>query len=490
MRLFSSFRYLIMTGLLFFLLACRTPSTPTTPTTNAEIASNFDSDLIVRDCFFRETGYAWVDENQNGTWEANESPLENVLFTVESTKPGLSYLRSIAVSNKKGEATLYLFLAGCPDARLQVRTDAPSPYQQTTTTYVTDDPADFTEVFAFGFVYPTHLPTPTPRPQNDLICTTREPIGDVAWAEALEIAPDGAVWIAKSNHVFRIAPGSQIASLILDTQDDGHVHHLAFASDGSVWLSQDGKLLHLSSSTWITHTIVTVESQSTDDTITALAVDHDNVVWVVTEKHGVSSYDPTTNKLVSFVINGKPIGAAYEIQAVQTAKDGSVWFFSSHFAYRLTQPDRNGAESSWQQIPLYQQETSSAQSLVVQEAVFDNMGNLWLVGYRASLPTLFKFDPVTGGWVTYDYFSTNGSMFAGSLSSIALAPDGSLWVSQTQNGIIHLLPTDAAGNNHWLHYGIEAGLKPNDLRLIIRVTDDEVIWLWGDRQGLTQCKEE
>lgn len=447
--------------------------------------------LVVNDCFFRATAKAWVDANENESWDDGEQPLENVLFTVKPTGMGHAYLRTTAVSNQQGEAELHLFLAGCPDVSLNVRADAPLHYQLTTSATILDDPDDFDEVFTFGFVYPAHLPTPTPRPQSHLTCTPINLGDDIGWIDAVAVAPDDALWVARRGRVLRIAPTSLVATAILDANDGNTsdtVRHLAVAPDGSIWLSRGRNILHLSSSTWITHTVIPVANASLTGTVHDMDVSQDNRVWVASEGTGITVYDPASNHLIPFIVGDKVIDAEYGIKAIKPAPDGSVWFFSPRFAYHLTQNE----ESSWQEFPLYEQNETykRSQPLRIHETVIDQDGNLWFVGSVASLPTLFQFNPITEIWTTYDYFSTGGAMFGGDLASLALAPDGSLWVGAWETGVLQFIfdAQNQAGGD-WTYYGVEAGFQANKFGTYVNWALDGTLWISGDKQPLTRCTE-
>lgn len=485
MKHFATFVLLELLVFTSFLIACQnqTSSLPTASSTLPPSATF----LVVRDCSFRETARAWIDANENGSWDEGEQPLENVLFTVKPTGMGYAYLRTTAVSNQQGEAELHLFLAGCPDVSLSVQADGPLHYQLTTHATIPDDPNRFAEVFAFGFVYPANLPTPTPRPQNHLTCTPINLGDDVAWIDAIAIAPDDALWITRRGRVLRLTPDGLTTSTILETSDT--MRHLAVAPDGSVWLNPGNSILHLSSSTWITHTVISVANASLTDSVLDIAVSPDNTVWVSSEDNGVRFYDPASNRLIPFTLGDEVIDAEYGIQTIKPAPDGTVWFFSPRFAFRLT-PNN---EPSWQEFPLYQQDETyeRSQPLRISETVVDQAGNPWLIGYIASLPTLLQFNPTSGAWITYDYFSTGGAMFGGHLASLALAPDGSLWLGVSETGIMHFLPDERnESGGSWIYYGAEAGFQPNELGTYVDLTSDGTVWVTGDKQSLTRCVEE
>lgn len=101
------------------------------------------------DCEWSTTIQTWVDENENGAWDADEPPLPNVECFVESFKAAGT---AEAVTNEKGEAQLFVLLAGCPrEVVFFVYVIPPSGYRLVTQTTT---PASKTDkrVFEFGFV--------------------------------------------------------------------------------------------------------------------------------------------------------------------------------------------------------------------------------------------------------------------------------------------------------------------------------------------------
>src|SRR3989304_638466 len=58
----------------------------------------------VVDCRWSGTAKAWIDENKNGVWEANESPLPGARFLIDDTKNGDTDVGPEALSNEEGEA--------------------------------------------------------------------------------------------------------------------------------------------------------------------------------------------------------------------------------------------------------------------------------------------------------------------------------------------------------------------------------------------------
>jgi hypothetical protein len=101
------------------------------------------------DCDWSATVRTWVDENENGVWDADEPPLPDVRVIVESYHiPGIAE----AVSSDAGEARLYTLTGGCPkEAVFFVYALPPWNYRPSIGSL---KPAPETDerVFEFGFI--------------------------------------------------------------------------------------------------------------------------------------------------------------------------------------------------------------------------------------------------------------------------------------------------------------------------------------------------
>jgi hypothetical protein len=100
------------------------------------------------DCAWSADFKTWIDANENGIWDADESPLPGVKIFVES-----SVLRVPEVtSNEKGEVHLDEALGGCPkDAVFFVYVLPPSGYRPSIRMlYPAQEQTE--RVFEFGFV--------------------------------------------------------------------------------------------------------------------------------------------------------------------------------------------------------------------------------------------------------------------------------------------------------------------------------------------------
>ncbi len=100
------------------------------------------------DCEWSATVRTWIDENENGVWDVDESPLPAVKVLLESSVAAVDE----AITNEKGEAHLIGSLSGCPKEPVFFVYVLPPPgyIASIQTLFPAQEPAE--RVFEFGFV--------------------------------------------------------------------------------------------------------------------------------------------------------------------------------------------------------------------------------------------------------------------------------------------------------------------------------------------------
>lgn len=100
------------------------------------------------DCEWDGDFRTWIDKNENGVWDADESPLPDVKIVIESSVLQVPEL----ISDEKGEVHPHEALAGCPDEAVFFVYVLPPPgYRPTIRTLYPAAP-DAERRFEFGFV--------------------------------------------------------------------------------------------------------------------------------------------------------------------------------------------------------------------------------------------------------------------------------------------------------------------------------------------------
>jgi len=101
------------------------------------------------DCAWNAEFRTWIDENENGVWDAEEPPLPDVKILIES--PVL--VAPEVISDEAGQAQFHAALGGCPrDAVFFVYVLPPPGYRPSISTlYPTEE--HMGRAFDFGFVF-------------------------------------------------------------------------------------------------------------------------------------------------------------------------------------------------------------------------------------------------------------------------------------------------------------------------------------------------
>jgi hypothetical protein len=102
------------------------------------------------DCIFAGTAKAWVDRDKDGVWDPDEPPLSGVRFFIDDVKNKITNVGDESVSDEAGEASVYVWLPGCPSVRFEIYPEVPSGYILTTAPRLPAREAD-KGPFSFGF---------------------------------------------------------------------------------------------------------------------------------------------------------------------------------------------------------------------------------------------------------------------------------------------------------------------------------------------------
>jgi streptogramin lyase len=439
---------------------------------------------VLVDCIWQAELGAWIDENGNGSWDSEESPLENVLFYIE-TAPRDSFKDEAVsgVSDSRGTCKVDWFLAGCPKESYWIYAQPPPSYELTSPTGVKTSTEELGKRLLFGFRYLPGVPPPTSRPSMPITCDL---VLDSGWARPTDIAvaPDGAVWVAGGGgKVVRLAPGTLFRTEYgpADGIPATVVRGIVTASDGTVWIGTDGGAARWDGSVWTTYTTV---HGLANNVVEDIAVALDGTVWFSTWG-GISSFNPKTNVWRTEAIEPEKMSSSYSGVAIRAALDGSVWFISFTGIYQMI-PAGSGHHPTWIVYKRDENDEFCGLHSILQEATLLDE-SLWLVSRPGDgLSRVVRFNPRTGAQVTYSYYTTGGAMIGGVPYSLARAEDGSLWIGTRGEGLVHFIPETADGiSGTWVHYTAENGLYSNNILLVVAAPDG-ALWYIDEDGGIQQ----
>jgi hypothetical protein len=86
---------------------------------------------VLADCGWGADIDAWIDTNANRKWDSGEQPLAGVEVRANDTLNGYQNV-AYARSDEQGHGRIFVFIAGCPRARFELRAIAPYGFIFTT----------------------------------------------------------------------------------------------------------------------------------------------------------------------------------------------------------------------------------------------------------------------------------------------------------------------------------------------------------------------
>lgn len=372
------------------------------------------------DCEWSGTGVAWVDENGDGVRDPDEPPLSGVILHLSDTLNGVHDVAGPSVTNWKGEATLSVFLPGCPRVHLELRLDIPDGYRLTTPAQVAVKQREGEQVYGFGLAYLPGIPTVTPLPPAP-VCTTHR-LGEASemHVTGLAVDHDGTLWISTyPNGVKSYDRNRDVWHDYTHANGlvDDRVRSVTVADGGAVWFATDGGVSRFDGRAWTSYTVA---DGLADPVVFNVSFAPDGAVWLGTF-NGISQLSPSTGEWTSYAAED----GVKEKDAIQVAAmpDGSIWYLTTTSTiYRSALPEQAGERRRWTVPPNYRSEMRTLYGS--KDAGVGRDGAYWFVG----LAGINRFDPVTEQWTTYDERSTKG-VYRGWGHALDVAPDGSIWIA-------------------------------------------------------------
>lgn len=445
-------------------------------------STQFNNVAPPADCAWSGTAHAWLDENGNGSIDRDEPSLSNVPFFVDDTLNDFKKT-GLAISNLQGDAHLHVFLAGCPDAAFEVYPELPAGFKLTTRERISADYKSDRNSFLFGFTYLPGVPTATPRPSVRMTCIQYPLVGEHQYAPVsnIAVATDGTVWGSTLNGSFRFDPTNRSwkAYTAKDGLPNTYIESLSIAPDGEVWFATFDGVASFDGISWAIHRKRDSFNLGKEDVVAVTK----SGVWLVTAKEA-SLLDMNTDKVITYPVEGD--WRAHYINYATVTPDGTLWVANGDFVFILVLQEKSS--SKWITYPIpYDYNHSRTLSLVGFAASSD--GALWLAGTSSKGATAIRFDPVTEKWIGYDRSTTNGAILGESILSFAVAPDDTIWLATSGNGVIQLtLTKDAAARTARVVYHVEDMLVNSSISAI-DFAPEGAVW-FGATGSIIRCIEE
>jgi streptogramin lyase len=436
----------------------------------------------IGDCTWNGTAKAWIDENRNGIWDSDESPLPNVVFQIDDTYNKYYDVGYYSVSDSEGTADLSVWLPGYPKVMFVIHGEPPANYINSTADRVKAKKQNEKE-YAFGYYYPTNMPSPTPRPSSQLDCSTFNLLADdYSYANITDISlgPDNSVWVGTNNNILsRFSPDRKTREDYSTDNGlpDPIIRTIEIDPEGMVWVGTNAGASLFNGESW---SIYTTNDGLSDNMVEDILVENDGSVWFATS-NGVSKFIPSSGEWITNVFNNQTLTSDYWVSGIGYIPDDSYWFFGSASIYRLS------IQSDWQVIKRDFNDTFGGLVYMNDMIVFDGE-LLWFSGKSDAGPSIVNFNPIAQQTTTYSHRTTGGAMAGGEISSMEVVSDGSLWIGLSENGLLHFISKNISGNNEgqWIHYIRMNGLPSNNVTQVA-IDLDGYIWVGSDHGQVSYC---
>lgn len=228
-------------------------------------------------------------------------------------------------------------------------------------------------------------------------------------AASLSLGPDGSLWLG--DYFSGLSHLTATGLETFTTQDaniSNSVNALAAAPDGTLWAASTKGVAKYDGQAWASFT---THDGLLNDGVLAVAITPDNTPWFGTEQ-GLSHFDGTTwiNFTTQNGLVDKRAGTA------QVTADGTVWLATKS---GLSWYNGQGWNSA---IPL----ESFADSTITRAIAAGPDGAVW-IGTKNGVA---RFDGQR--WVPISF------PFRGTISSLAISTQGSLWIGTLESGIYYI----------------------------------------------------
>jgi streptogramin lyase len=431
----------------------------------------------------------WIDENQNGVWDPGEKPLENVLFYIDDVRNNYQKVGGRSISNLNGEAGLYVWLPGCPDASFEIYPEVPNGYKLTTPERQSAKGKRDEGPFWYGFA-PVAGSLAYTRPKIPISCEIHSTeFIDKAFVKIadMEFSKSGELWILVDSltdfgfaHVnpkdipeplplvdVGIVPKSGFS-------DYSDVPGMAIAKNGQVWFATDLGALFWNGTVWTTF--------DTNDGLVSnilhdVAIAPDNTIWFATQR-GLSIFEPQSNKWASYPVPKGPDPIDY-IWKILVAPDNSLWIVTYRTITRF-----------WPSQDITQQpelQTINAPIEISDSAIAAD-GSFWVGGQYTEdgsrLDAIGHYDLQTKEWTVYTHKSTHGAMLGDEISSIMVDQEGNVWIGtgdpsdgNSGSGVMLFIPdNNNPDGGDWAVFTTRDGLPGQNIGPMLLETEN-VVWM-------------
>ena len=413
--------------------------------------------------------FVWFDANANGVFDPGEQPLARVKVYATG-----GFGEDERFTDEEGKASVVQLAP--PDCFLNcfndftVVVETPPGYKPTTPTTLPFTGENHT--YQFGFVRDPSGVTATPYVPG-LSCKTYPNIEP----EKMAVAGDGSLWISLWNGAAKY--DVQTDQFDLHKGPMGFYRQIRIGTNNEVWISDwDVTISRYYNSTWLNY----ANDNLTANSDMSIGSTVDARVWFAFQAFSseLASFNPDTNQWRSYVEHqDHDFGVGKKVKA---STDGSIWFAAFDDGASKTPPDST-SEIQWKVYDLHTLTQDEIEDIPDMNQIISSKmasdGTIWL----STTEGLTHFDPIADKWSIINWPHSYYVLPTVSMdtSELAIGPDQSIWMGTTSYDrplVLHFTPNASGGI--WRTFDDRDGIPNAGEIKTIAVTPDGTVWLGSD----------
>jgi hypothetical protein len=421
---------------------------------------------------------AWIDEDEDGIWDASELPLAEVAIRADDPDGDYKDMGLSSVTDWTGESEVIVLTTHCERARFEVYPDVPAGMRLTSSEQVLSLAEGETAYFGFNYLEGVASPTPY---QARLTCQLF-PHNHIS---ALEVDSRGVVWAVTWNGVLEINPAKQSTNLhplvqLQNTTPSSVFDRVIETESGTIWVVTGAGRARYDGSEW-------VEYNESNNLITSsvpnIGTASDGTLWFY-DGARAASYQPETRVFHYY-------GSTWldDIDLLfQIAHYGTNWLWTIYPNDPEYVDSLVPSGSEWEVVESRLIDPQEATIIDVYGWVdyvdFGPDGMLWL----ASSKVITRLNPADNSYLHYD-LADSGNPYVASTGPLTAAPDGSVWIATSYvHNVLVRLATDDDGFPTWETFDARDGVPDEPAINDIAIGPQGEIWLSFDYENYARCE--
>lgn len=284
---------------------------------------------------------------------------------------------------------------------------------------------------------------------------------------AITVANNGEAWIGTSSGLVHIDKDNNSSTILASNDTVNKIKDIAIDKKNNVWVAlnfTDTCILKISDKDTVA--FLTSNCPIERNSITDIATDENNVLWVGTEK-GLFSYDGSNWE--NFNEEGMPVKGEY-ISHIAVDSQNNLW---------LNVYDKGLIKFDGKTWSEYTQDNSPLPANFIRSIAIDKEDRIWIASGSKHLNS----EP-TGGLTCFDgknwktYTKENSGLPSNTITSIAIDANGNIWLGTYGNVGVTMFN----GNDRWEIFNtFNSGIADNDIAGISIDQLRNTIWMNGFR---------